>query len=122
MAHCQVNGCHYSYCHTTANHQCGICGQLGHGRSECGDPRKISALHQNYIKTGTPINPQVYPSPYGQQMQQVNYCVHPMQQVHFVQPVQHVVFAPQPFVQHIPLPTNVAEMMMFCALTGVRMP
>lgn len=34
---CQVLGCRYAHCHTTAGHQCGNCHGYGHGRVECDD-------------------------------------------------------------------------------------
>lgn len=42
---CFVRNCRFSDKHTTENHQCGGCGQFGHGRMECGHPEMIQALH-----------------------------------------------------------------------------
>ena len=41
-AMCKVNYCRYADTHTTGGHQCGICGEYGHGQTECGnDEHKI---------------------------------------------------------------------------------
>ena len=42
---CRCHGCHHPHAHSTSQHTCGKCGRLGHGRVECGHPRKIQALY-----------------------------------------------------------------------------
>ena len=44
MPLCLVAGCRHSGTHLTGAHRCGRCGQMGHGRLECGNPDALFAL------------------------------------------------------------------------------
>ena len=47
--HCKVAYCRFPHrSHTTRDHKCGSCGELGHGQTECGNHRKIERLKQYY--------------------------------------------------------------------------
>jgi hypothetical protein len=43
---CQVSQCRFSTTHTTSAHQCGICGEFGHGQLECFDERLKTELNR----------------------------------------------------------------------------
>ena len=41
---CAVRMCRFRSTHLTSYHTCGSCGQMGHGRLECGNARRIEEL------------------------------------------------------------------------------
>lgn len=45
---CKVKYCRFSSFHTTKSHQCGCCGEFGHGQMECGNISKIDTLKQYF--------------------------------------------------------------------------
>lgn len=45
---CQVAGCRFRLSHVTRGHQCGTCGEFGHGQQECGKAYKIKELRDNF--------------------------------------------------------------------------
>lgn len=51
---CQVNGCRFSSFHSTESHECGKCHQLGHGRTECGNPSKMRNLQKYFTNFTSP--------------------------------------------------------------------
>ena len=46
--HCRVKNCRFPSTHTTLGHQCGKCGNFGHGISECGKPDLVMNLLINF--------------------------------------------------------------------------
>ena len=48
---CRVQGCRHSTYHTTVAHRCGACGEFGHGRMECQNPRERERLSRYHGET-----------------------------------------------------------------------
>ncbi len=49
---CKIRGCRYASYHNTAQHECGTCHQLGHGRVECKNDklkRELSTLSPQVV-------------------------------------------------------------------------
>lgn len=42
--HCHVEQCRFKWTHVTSGHRCGLCGQYGHGRIECGNAMRRNEL------------------------------------------------------------------------------
>lgn len=45
---CKVKNCRFSSTHTTLGHQCGKCGNFGHGVYECGNTKMVMNLLVNF--------------------------------------------------------------------------
>lgn len=49
-APCRVRGCRYASTHATVAHQCGRCGETGHGQLECRDERAKRDLRRFFFE------------------------------------------------------------------------
>jgi len=48
--YCKVKECRFSNTHTTLGHQCGTCGEFGHGQIECGNENQKRYLRHFYTE------------------------------------------------------------------------